>query len=121
LIKKQPAQRSAVRTLECKRRFYMDFSFMRSSMSDYTRPNRSTDRVISSYDGYTSYLLIIDEVSRCAWVFLTKSKDPPIDIVRAFLQLHGHSDGGCVRTDQGGKLASSVAFRDLLLREFGTV
>jgi hypothetical protein len=53
-----------------------------------------------------------------AWVFLTQSKDPPIDIVRAFLALHGHSDGGCIRTDQGGELASSGAFRDLLLREF---
>jgi hypothetical protein len=53
-----------------------------------------------------------------AWVFLTKSKDPPIDIVRAFLTLHGHSDGGCICTDQGGELASSGAFRDLLMREF---
>jgi hypothetical protein len=65
-IKKQPAQRSAVRTLECKRHFYMDFGFMRSSTSDYTHPNRSTDRVVSSYDGYTSYLLVINEASRCA-------------------------------------------------------
>ena len=91
---------------------------MRASTSDYARPNKSTDRVVSSYDGYTSYLLVIDEASRMAWVFLTKSKDPPIDIVRAFLTLHGHSDGGCVRTDQGGELASSGAFRDLLMREF---
>jgi hypothetical protein len=117
-IKKRPAQSLAVRTLECKRRFYMDFGFMRSSTSDYTRPNKSTDRVVSSYDGYTSYLPFIDEASRMAWVFLTKSKDPPIDIVRAFLTLHDHSNGGCVRTDQGGKLASSGAFRDLLMREF---
>ena len=117
-IKKRTAQQSAVRTSVCKRRFYMDFGFMRSSTSDYARPNKSTDRVVSSYDGYTSYLLTIDEASRMAWVFLTKSKDPPFDIVRAFLTLHGHSDGGCIRTDQGGELASSGAFRDLILREF---
>ena len=91
---------------------------MRSSTSDYARPNKSTDRVVSSYDGYTSYLLIIDLVSRMAWVFLTKSKDPPIDIVHAFLTLHGHSDDRCVRMDQDGELASSGAFQDLLLREF---
>ena len=72
-VKKRPAQRSAVRTSECKRRFYMDFGFMRSSTSDYTHPNKSTDRVVSSYNGYTSYLLVIYEASRCAWVFLTKS------------------------------------------------
>ena len=60
-IKKRPAQRSAVRTSDCKRRFYMDFGFMRASTSDYARPNKSTDRVVSSYDGYTLYLLVIDE------------------------------------------------------------
>jgi hypothetical protein len=34
-VKKRPAQFSAVRTPDCKRRFYMDFGFMRSSTSDY--------------------------------------------------------------------------------------
>ncbi len=91
---------------------------MRASTSDYAQPNKFTDKVVSSYDGYTLYLLVIDEASRMAWVFLTKSKDPPIDIVRAFLTLHGHSDGGCVRTDQGGELASTGAFWDFLMREF---
>jgi hypothetical protein len=52
-------------------------------------------------------------------VFLTKSKNPPLDIVQAFLRLHGHTDGGCIHTDQGGELASSFAFGDLLLKEFG--
>jgi hypothetical protein len=57
---------------------------MRSSTSDYAHPNKVTDWVVNSYDGYTSYLLVIDEASRYAWVFLTKSKDPPIDSICAF-------------------------------------
>jgi hypothetical protein len=118
LLKKQPAQRSAVCTFECKWHFYMDFGFMHLSTSNYAHPNKSTDWVVSTYDGYTSYLLIIDKASRYAWVFLTRSKDPSVDIISAILTLHGHPDGGCIRTDQGGELASSVAFRDLLLRDF---
>jgi hypothetical protein len=47
-----------------------------------------------------------------------RHKKNPVDIVRAFLAQHGHADGGCIRTDQGGKLARSPTFRDLLLRKF---
>ncbi len=54
---------------------------MRSSQSDYTRPNKRTDWVMKSWDGFSFYLLIIDEASQYAWVFLTGSKDPPIDII----------------------------------------
>jgi hypothetical protein len=118
-IKKLPAQPSLVRTSKWKRRFYMDFSFMRASATDYSCPHKLTDQVVSSYDGYTSYLLIIDEASGYAWVFLTKSKNPPLNIVQAFLRLHGHMDGGCIHMDQGGELASSFAFGDLVLKEFG--
>jgi hypothetical protein len=96
----------------------MDFGFMNPSTMDYARTNKSTDWVVSSYNGFTSYLLVINKASWYAWVFLTKSKDPPLDIVWAFLRLHGHTDGGCIRMDQGGKLASSFAFGDLVLKEF---
>ncbi len=88
----------------------MDFGFMRALALNYTRPDKSKDRVVWSYDGYSSYLLVVDEASRMAWIFLTASKEPPINIVQAFLAQHGHVDGGCVRTDQGGKLAQSPAF-----------
>ncbi len=91
---------------------------MRALVEDYTRADKTKDRVIFSYDGYSSYLLIVDEASRFIWAFLTNSKSPPLDIVREFLRHHGHVEGGCVRMDQGGELARSHAFQDLLLREF---
>ncbi len=46
------------------------------------------------------------------------SKEPPIAIVREFLTQHGHNNGGCIRTDQGGKLARNYLFQDMVLREF---
>jgi len=63
--------------------------------------------------------LIVDEAARYVWVFLTASKDPPLDIVRAFvLHLHGHEEGGSIRTDQDGELARSLEFQDLVLWTF---
>ena len=73
-IRKQAAQRTAVRTGDAGRRYYMDFGFMRASSLDYRKPNPKTDRVVQSWDGYSSYLLIVDEASRFMWLFLTKSK-----------------------------------------------
>ncbi len=64
------------------------------------------------------YLLILDEATQYVWVFLTTSKDPPLDIVSEFLHHHGHKTGGSIRTDQGGKLARSLEFQDLVLRKF---
>ena len=51
-IWKQAAQRMAVRTGEAGRHFYMDFGFMWASSSDYSKPNKSIDRVVDSWDGY---------------------------------------------------------------------
>jgi hypothetical protein len=56
----------------------MDFGFIRVLSVDYRRPNVTSDRVINSYDGYSSYLLIVDNKSSMSWIFLTKSKSPPL-------------------------------------------
>jgi hypothetical protein len=53
----------------------------------------------------------MDKVSRYVWVFLQKSKEPLIDLVIAFLTIHGSPDGGVIRTDQGRELAHSANFR----------
>ncbi len=61
--------------------------------------------------------LVFDEAFRYIWVFLTKSKEPPLDITDTFLDHCGHELGGLICTDQGGELACSFAFTDMLLRK----
>jgi hypothetical protein len=58
---------------------------MRASTSNFNRPNKAQDWVVHSYDGYSSYLLIVNEASHHVWAFLMKSKEPPLDIIDAFL------------------------------------
>ena len=49
-------------------RFLMDFGFVRGPLSK----GETKGKIMSSFDGYTSYVLITDEHSRYTWVFLTK-------------------------------------------------
>ncbi len=39
-------------------------------------------RTITSIDGYRSYCIIVDRASRYTWVFLTKTKHPPVDLIK---------------------------------------
>jgi hypothetical protein len=94
----------------------MDFGFMRASTSQYVRPNKKDDRVVLSYDGFSSYLLVVDEASRYIWVFLTNTNEPPLDLIDTFLTRYRHAHGGPIRTDQGGELARSFKLSDLVLR-----
>jgi len=57
--------------------FSMDYGFM--GESGYCSKDEE-GRTITSIDGYCSYLLITDRATRYLWVFLTKTKSPPIDI-----------------------------------------
>jgi hypothetical protein len=113
-IRKQAAQGSAKRTTDAEKRYYMDFGFMHSSCLDYSCPDNRTDHVIQSWDGYSSYLLIIDEASCYIWIFLTNSKNPSLNIIDQFLQKFGHKDGGSIQTDQGVELAGSLALADMV-------
>jgi hypothetical protein len=117
-IQKRPVGRNPTRVAERGRRFYFDFGFIRASNEDYSRPTKEKDRVIESYDGFTSYLLVVDEVSKYSWIFLTKSKDPPIELTRLFLEEYAHVDGGKIRCDQGGELARSAEWRKMVLEKY---
>jgi hypothetical protein len=101
-------------------RFYMDFGFMHTLTSDYSQLDVKRNRVIKSYDGCSSYLLIVDDKSSKTWVFLTRTKEPPIEIIRLFLQSFGCSKAlsGFICCTQGVELAHSHAFVDIALAEF---
>ena len=85
--------------------FHMDFGFV--SGRDHK------NQIIRSHDGYNSYLLIVDAKTRYMWTFLSKTKDPPLKTIKLFLQMHG-AHHGVIRTDQGGELARSKAFQDVI-------
>ena len=48
---------------------------------------------------------------------MTDRKDPPTSIIKEFLTRIGHPDGGSIRTDQGGELARSTLFTEMI-KEF---
>ena len=109
-IRKRAVQRKARKLPLCGQRFYADFGFLRASTDDYARPSDDEDRIVQSFDGFNSYLLLVDDVSSHVWVFLCKSKEPPTDTVSQFLAVFGLEGGGVLRCDQGGELARSHSF-----------
>ena len=77
---------------------------MRASSQSFQK-QVGAPRIVNSYDGYNSYLLITDAKTRFTWVFLTATKSPPVDIVHKFLTTFGLRDGyRALRVDQGGEL-----------------
>ena len=126
-VRRQAAKRVAERVTEIGKRFYADFGFIRSSTSNINKRRKARkkkgeknlDRVVQSIDGFNCYLAIVDEASRYTWIFLCKSKEPPIDEMLSFLQVWGLKTGGSIRCDQGGELARSSEFKERMLKEFG--
>lgn len=118
-IRRQAAHRTVERVKGRGQRFYIDYGFIRASTSDFSRPKEDEDRVVQSYDGFNSYLAVIDEHSRMAWVYLMTSKEPPIEEMSAHLEVFGLKNGGLLRCDQGGELARSEEFRTEMQKRHG--
>jgi hypothetical protein len=119
-IRKRPSTRGKhpSRATTAVQRWFMDFGFLRASQFDYSRPDKSKDRVITSFDGFNSYLLVVDEATKYTWVYLCKSKEPPISMINLHLDQFGHKSG-FICTDQGGELAGSADFiTSMALRHF---
>ena len=100
---------------EIGQRFHMDFGFVRGT--GY-RVKSEGNPTVTSIDGFNSYLIIVDRVSRHIWIFLTTSKSPPIEIARSVLRKFKCSNPHrSVRTDQGKELGKSSAFQQMVHEE----
>ena len=87
----------------------MDFGFVRGE--EYHKLDKKKKRFITSIDGHNSYLIIVDDHTRYTWIYLTSSKEPPVDLVTQFLEDHGLEYGSrFIRTDQGGDLFKCKRF-----------
>ena len=91
----------------------MDYGFVRGS--EYKSKDEK-GRLVTSIDGYRAYLIIVDSYSGYIWVMLAKSKEPPLEYVRDFLQKHGNQNCQIkkVRTDQGGELWKNSSFKTMI-------
>ena len=91
--------------------FHMDFGFVRGS--NY-KVKDSDGKTLTSIDGKNSYLLIVDRATRYLWIYLSASKQPPLqfinDVLHKFKCDHPHRT---VRTDQG-ELGTSAQFKKLI-------
>lgn len=89
---------------------------MRASSEAYQKwtsngGKEKSPRVVESYNGFTSYLIVTDSHTCYTWIFLCLLRDPPTEIMSAFIRRYGNKDGyWAVRVDQGGKLGRSTAF-----------
>jgi len=78
--------------------------------------------IVTSLDGYNSYLLIVDYATRYKWVFLTKNKTPQVETARAFLKTHGTTlpFQKYIHTDEGREWWGSHDFQKMA-REAGFI
>ena len=87
---------------------HMDYGFVRGS--DWHKKDND-GKLVTSVDKYRSYLLVIDRCTRYIWIYLTKSKSPPLDFLSKLLCKFANPNLiSTVTTDQGGELAKSFDF-----------
>ena len=72
---------------------------------------------MQSRHGFGSYLLIVDESTRYMWVFPTKTKEAPVQVVDQFLTMYKRNTGlRRVRGDLGNELACSKLIQDAIAK-----
>ena len=97
--------------------FHIDFGFVRGSKFRVKTEN-GEGPTITSVDGKNFYCLIVDRATRYMWVYLSNTKEPPVEPVRMILRKFGANiTHKTVRSDQDKALGKSVEFLAMLKEE----
>ena len=92
--------------------FHLDFGFVRGSEYEFVTDE---GKRLTSIDGKNAYLLLVDRKTRYMWIYLTHSKEPPLNAIEMVLSKFGSNDKHrTVRTDQDKGLSKSKDYLDLL-------
>ena len=99
--------------------YHIDFGFVRgqkpTTPTNSTHASKQHGKIVTSIDGYTCYVIVVDRITRYTWIFLSKSKKPPIETIRNLLNKFKSDDPHrTVRTDQGGELGHSTEFAAMI-------
>ena len=102
---------------EPRQHLHVDFGFVRGS--DWSKKDLD-GKLVTSMNGYRSYRLVIDRVTRCIWILLTKTKSPLVPKLQTLLKQLGTKVTNTYKTvtmDLGGELTKAKVFQSLLVEE----
>jgi dUTP pyrophosphatase len=113
IIKETPIQGDAGQ------HFHIDFGFVRGREESYDISTdnlpRKKGKIVQSIDGHSCYVIVIDRVTRYTWIFLSKTKQPPVATIKQLLtKFKSDNPNRTVRTDQGGELGHSTEFSNMI-------
>ena len=95
--------------------FFLDKIFKRTLVSYAVAISKKSKKKITRTDGYNSYLIIIDRVTRYTWISYNYLKCALSMLLNSYFKKikiqHPHRT---VRIDQGGELGGCIVFKELL-------
>ena len=99
--------------------YHIDFGFVRGTEASYNttieKEKSQRGKIVTSLDGSTCYVIIVDRITQYTWIFLAKNKKPPVQTIKQILDKFKSEDPNrTVRTDQGGELGHSTEFATMV-------
>ena len=94
--------------------FHFDFGFMHTK---HCQEEDSEGNLQTRVDSKNAYLLVVDRATRYMWVYLSSSKQRPLEFCISLLHKFKAATSHCTVRCNQGELVSSIAFNKLLIPE----